>query len=252
MVATPGNLYGIRPSINLKPSVQIVDGTGTENNPYRLAGENDRNLSRTLLNTRYSGEYITFGTGENNLYRIVSHETNGLTKITSAEPLKNEGNFLTSVFESDVNYANTSIIGNFLNGDYLTTYVGNDYRNMIEENTTWYLGTVGDGESYKNAKYSNTIGSELTANTINSQVGLLRLGELMVGQFDEFKNNINYWILTIFNASNVRDVDYRGYGAHVLPSDESVGIRPAFNLKFNVIITGGTGTKQDPFEVALE
>ena len=156
MVATPGNLYGIRPSINLKPSVQIVDGTGTENNPYRLAGDNDRNLSRTLLNTRYSGEYITFGTGENNLYRIVSHETNGLTKITSAEPLKNEGNFLTSAFESDVNYANTSIIGNFLNGDYLTTYVGNDYRNMIEENTTWYLGTVGDGESYKNAKDSNT------------------------------------------------------------------------------------------------
>ena len=82
------NSYGIRPSINLKSSVKIISGDGTEDNPYRLKGDNDSNLSGTLLNTRYSGEYITFGTGENNLYRIVSHETEELTKITSEEPLE--------------------------------------------------------------------------------------------------------------------------------------------------------------------
>ena len=59
--------FGIRPSINLKPEIKIVDGNGTEENPYRLMGDNDTNLSGTKLNTRYSGEYISYGTGEKNL-----------------------------------------------------------------------------------------------------------------------------------------------------------------------------------------
>ena len=67
-------ISGIRPSINLKSHVKIVDGDGTIDNPYRLNGDNDTNLSGTLLNKRYSGEYIRFGNDENNLYRIVSHE----------------------------------------------------------------------------------------------------------------------------------------------------------------------------------
>ena len=90
---------GIRPSINLKPEIKIVSGDGTEENPYRLVGDNDTDLSGTLLEYRYSGEYIRFGTGENNLYRIVSHETDGLTKITSAEPLKENGTFKRCLLE---------------------------------------------------------------------------------------------------------------------------------------------------------
>ncbi len=63
--------YGARPSINLKSSVRIVDGDGTIDNPYRLNGDNDTDLSGTLLSSRYSGEYIKFGNEENNLYDSV-------------------------------------------------------------------------------------------------------------------------------------------------------------------------------------
>ena len=87
----PSSTYGVRPSINLKSSVRIVDGDGTIDNPYRLNGDNDTNLSGTVLSSRYSGEYIKFGNDENNLYRIVSHENGTGTKITSAEPLKEDG-----------------------------------------------------------------------------------------------------------------------------------------------------------------
>ncbi len=83
-----GGVVGLRPSINLRNDVKIVSGSGTEEDPYRLLGDNDEENNGTYLNTRYSGEYISFGTGENNLYRVVSHETRGLTKITNAEPLK--------------------------------------------------------------------------------------------------------------------------------------------------------------------
>src|SRR5699024_2497406 len=96
-------------------------------------GDNDNDLSGTLLNTRYSGEYITFGTGENTLYRIVSHETSDLTKVTSAEPLKSGGSFLTSAFGSNDTFSSNNTIGAFLNGNYLTNYAGSTYSDMIAD-----------------------------------------------------------------------------------------------------------------------
>ena len=90
---------GIRPVINLQSSVEIVSGTGTESDPYRLKGDNDTPTSGTKLATRYSGEYIRFGTGDNNLYQIVSHEVEGTTKIISATSLKEDGEYKEIAFD---------------------------------------------------------------------------------------------------------------------------------------------------------
>ena len=251
--------YGVRPSINLKSNVKIVSGDGTENNPYRLEGDNDSNLNGTLLNTRYSGEYIQFGIGENTLYRIVSHETSGLTKITSAEPLKSSGSFIESAFGDTVTYSSGNTIGTFLNGEYLTSYVGDSYSSMIESNTTWYLGTVGIRDSYRLAKYSSTTGNDLTTSTTTAQVGLLRSGELMAGQFERYtiKGGTSstgltayYWTLTPYNTYNVRNVHNAGNADCNIPS-YTYGTRPSMNLKSSVIITGGSGTKSDPFVLSL-
>ena len=246
------NGYGIRPSINLKPGIKIMSGDGTEENPFELMGDNDNNLEGVKLNTRYSGEYIRFGTGDNNLYRIVSHETNGLTKITSAEPLKENGTFKTLAFGNSINYSSTNIIGSFLNGEYLNSgnYLTSEQVNMIEDNTTWYLGTVGVGKSYKLAKYINNSMSKYTTNT-KATVGLLRLGELMSGQFDVSDNNQYYWTLTPYTSTNLRLVYSQGYAHSSYPPTAALGIKPSLNLKTNVIITSGDGTLQNPFEIEL-
>ena len=255
----PTIAYGIRPSLNLKSNIKIVDGNGTEEDPYRLEGDNDTNLSGTLLNTRYSGEYITFGTGGNNLYRIVSHENGIGTKITSAEPLKGSGNFITSTFGNTILFSNVNTIGTFLNGEYLTNYVSNEYNNMIEDSTTWYLGTVRYGTSYKLAKYVDTNMSSTTSTTTDAQVGLLRFGELMSGQFERYLEKggsfntgltISYWTLTPYSTSYVWYVDYYG-NANSYDSTIVNGIKPAFNLKSNVIITSGDGTRETPFQIEL-
>ena len=229
---TPANAYGVRPSINLKSSVRIADGDGTIDNPYRLNGDNDSNLSGTLLSSRYSGEYIRFGNDENNLYRIVSHETSGSTKITSAQPLKSSENFVTSVFDSNssVSYSSSNTIGAFLIGEYLTNYVDTTYSDMIEDSTTWYLGTVGSGTSYKLAKYTDTNMSSTTSSTIDAKVGLLRFGELMAGQFDRIENNTNYWTLTPYSASRVRYVYGDGGASYTRPTD-AYGVRPIYKSK---------------------
>ena len=247
------NSRGIRPSINLKADVKIVNGSGTEDDPYRLLGDNDTNLNGAKLNTRYSGEYIRFGTGENNLYQIVSHETTGLTKITSAGPLKSSGSFITSAFGSNVTFSSTNTVGSFLNNDYLSEdngYLTNEQVNMIEDNSTWYLGTVGDGDSYKLTKYTNGISNILTLSTTNAKVGLLRLGELMAGQFDRNGSNTTYWVLTPYSETYVRRIDYYGYINYNTPASV-YGVQPSMNLKSNVIITSGDGTKENPFNVVL-
>ena len=255
----PTSAHGVRPSINLKSNVKIVDGDGTVDNPYRLNGDNDTDLSGTLLSTRYSGEYIRFGNDENNLYRIVSHENGVGTKIVSAEPLKSSGNFVTSVFGSNITFSNSNTIGTFLNGDYLTSYVDSAYSNMIEDSTTWYLGTVGYGASYKLAKYADTNMSNLTSSQANAKVGLLRFGELMSGQFErygvkgEFSSTgltTTYWTLTPLSTYYVRCVTNIGNAIYSNPTFAN-GVRPSINLKSNVQITSGTGTKSDPFQIEL-
>ena len=251
---SPSSANGVRPSINLKSNVKIVSGDGTIDNPYRLNGDNDTDLSGTLLNTRYSGEYIRFGTGENNLYRIVSHEDGTGTKITSAEPLKNSEIFVTSAFGSrdDVFFSIDNTLGAFLNFDYLNTRNGYLTAEDIEmiTGTTWYLGTVVSGESYKLAKYTNATDNILTTNTVTDEVGLLRLGELMAGQFDIESNNTDYWTLTPSSSSNLYGVRKDNSVRLFYPIME-IGVRPSTNLKSNVIITGGEGTLQNPFTLAL-
>ena len=249
--AGPESSYGSRPSINLKSAVKIIDGDGTVDNPYRLQGDND-NPTGALLSTRYSGEYISFGTGENNLYRIVSHENGIGTKITSAIPLKDGGSYKRIKFGDNVTFSKDNTIGTFLNGDYLTngTYLTSDQVNMIEDNTTWYLGTVGRGTNYKLAKYQDATSSSLTTATTTAKVGLLRSGELMAGQFDKYGNSTSFWTMTPYSTSNVCEVSNNGYGSYnSLPSSDSS--RPSMNLKSNVVITGGDGTKNSPLQIKL-
>ena len=248
----PTTARGIRPAVNLKADISVEYGDGTEDNPYRLEGDNDTNLAGTLLNTRYSGEYIRFGTDENNLYRIVSHEKEGLTKVTSVEPLKDNGTFKTLEFGDTEKYSKSNIIGSFLNGEYLNSgeYLNNNQIKMIEESNVWYLGYVDTNRNYLQAKYDNGDIDSITTNTTNATVGLLRLGEMFCDQIDISDNNTTYWILTPYNNINVWYIDVFS-NAYTNKLNFESGIRPVVFLKENVIITSGDGTLNNPFEVEL-
>ena len=253
--------YGVRPVVNLKADIRIVSGDGTVDNPYRLEGDFDAALAGTLLNTRYSGEYITFGTGENSLYQIVSHETADLTKIVSAEPLKDNGVFKNVAFGSSIMFSSTSTMGAFLNGDYLTNYVGSNYINMIADNATWYLGTVVLGGNYRLSKYIDSSTNNLTSTVATAKVGLLRFGELLSGQFVRYSikggNTVTnltttYWLLTPYSSTTVRYLYNNAAASNGFTPTTAYGVRPTLNLKSNVVITGGDGTKENPFTLALQ
>ena len=73
----------------------------------------------------------------------------------------------------------------------------------------------------------------------------------MAGQFDRYGNNKKYWTLTPFSASYVRNVGTSDIANKNNPT-EAYGVRPSLNLKSNVVITSGDGTKQNPFELSID
>ena len=240
------NTFGIRPVINLKSNIKIVSVNGTKDSPYRLEGDNDKTLSGTLLSRRYSGEYISFGTGENNLYRIVSHEDGIGTKITSEFPLKENGTFKTITYGDSTIFSVNNNIGQYLNSQ---SYLSDNNQNMLVE-SNWYLGKFNDADNYKLAKYKSSDMTELNE-YVTAKIGLLRVGELMCGQFDTRYSNGNYWTITKEDNTNIRGISVTGYTRAYSFNDTDVAIKPAMNLKSNVVITGGDGTKSNPFTIAL-
>ena len=120
------------------------------------------------------------------------------------------------------------------------------------DNSTWYLGSVAVGGNYKLAKYTDATGSSITTNTTLAKVGLLRVGEFGTGQFNGYyRDTINNWTLTpVSESSKIRHIDKDGT-INNIDSTNSMGIKPAMNLKSNVVITSGDGTKNNPFEVRL-
>jgi hypothetical protein len=244
---SPTYAIGVRPSINLKSSVIISGGSGTETDPYTLSGDTSA-ATNDLLNTRKSGEYVTFDGGS---YRIVDVE-DSTTQLVSSEPLKVGGSFTTKAFDSSstttVLYTPTSStnIGYYLNNDWYNS-ISSTYQAMIVDGT-WYLGTVG----YANYSLSKctTAGINCTKNQTNvtAKVGLLRLGEELSGQFNTYSNNTSYWLLTPYSASYVRIVNSSGSANYYSPTN-AVGVRPSINLKSSVKITGGAGTKSNPYTI---
>ncbi len=248
------NARGVRPSVNLQSSIRITSGNGTSSDPYRL--ENDKQEifnGTTLLSTRYSGEYVIFN---NELYRIVTAENN-LTKIIAVDK---PSSLSSNYFHSDdtiTNFANASIKTD------LETYYQNDtvesYKSMIEPSQTWYLGTIGNGTSYKagicktiDAKTS-TRNCERIDTIATASIGLPRVGEMFTSQSTK-GTKADFWTLTPSSSTTIQNANSYGYLDSFFPSNKR-GVRPSMYLKSNVVISStntGDGTYEHPYDIELK
>ena len=244
---------GGRPSINLKSGIQLSGGSGTKADPYTILGDKEEvTIGTTLLNTRSSGEYVKFN---NELYRIVSIENN-ITKINKNDYVRDtSNNVLTKQFSTSVTY------GGGTSDDYWDYYLNNtwynsldpSYQNMIVE-STYYIGT--SGYNYKKAicaTASNTVTTkdcEKTTSTWTGLVGLPGYGEMFASQQGSgYSTSSDMWLMNSYDTSYVWLVFDNGCGNNYIASPTGGG-RPSINLKSNIKITGGNGTKDNPFEIS--
>lgn len=71
----------------------------------------------------------------------------------------------------------------------------------------------------------------------------------MSGQFTESNKRKDYFTLTP-HSQWMKYIYIDSDANELLPTSAS-GIKPALNLKSNIIITSGDGTLQNPFEIEL-
>ena len=251
----PTNTCGGRPSINLKSGIQLSGGSGTKNDPYTILGDKEEvTTGTTLLNTRSSGEYVKFN---NELYRIVGIK-NEIIKINKNDYVRDtSNNVLKKKFSTSITY------GGGTTDDYWDYYLNNtwynaldpSYQNMIVE-STYYIGTNTGSTGYKAsicATASNTVATkdcEKTTSTWIGLVGLPRYGEMFASQQESgYSSSSAMWLMNPYSTSYVWNVYNDGSGNSYSPSNSSGG-RPSINLKSNIKITGGNGTKDNPFEIS--
>ena len=251
--------YGVRPSVNLKSTIQIDSGSGTQSDPYILKGDTQETIAgTTLLSTRYSGEYVTFN---NELYRIVGVE-NGLTKITAVDKPSSLTNNKFHSATGVTSFANASI-----KTDLETYYQGlkasNETAfNMIQPNTTWYLGGVGSGDSFGNYHYKASICASIDASvSMNSctskatsttaSIALPRVGEMFTSQITRGTKD-SFWTLTPLSA--LYYVRYVQHNGDLVGYDSiyAYGARPSMYLKSTIKIASGNtgnGTYEYPYQI---
>ena len=254
----PSYAHTARPSINLKSNIQLSGGSGTKDDPYTISGDKEQpTINTTLLNKRTIGEYVVFDedgdTSTKELYRIVGIE-DGKTKLNRNDYVKSGTTILTKKFSTNITY------GSGTSDDYWDYYLNNTWYNSLAnkdmlESSSYYIKQVSDGTSYKNSLCNtyNTIETTKSCTKTTSMwtglVGLPRYGEMFASQQGNgYNSSSDMWLITPKGSSLVWDVRSSGYLNH---NDLSYArtARPSINLKSNIVITGGSGTKSDPFTI---
>ena len=257
----PSNEDAARPSINLKSNIQLSGGSGTKDDPYTISGDKKQpTINTTLLNKRTIGEYVVFDedadTSTKELYRIVGIE-DGKTKLNKNDYIKSGTTTLTKKFSTNTTY------GSGTSDDYWDYYLNNTWYNSLAnkdmlESSSYYIKRVSYGTSYKNSLCNTNNTTETTKDCVKTTsvwnlgyVGLPRSGEMFASQQGNGSNSSSdMWLITPYDPSYVWFVNSQGHLNYTTPSYAAA--RPSINLKSNIVITGGSGTKSDPFTIALK
>ena len=256
----PSNPFSVRPSINLKSNIQLSGGSGTKDAPYTILGDKEQpTINTTLLNTRTVGEYVIFDedgdTSTKEIYRIVSIE-DGKVKLNKNDYIKNGTTSLKKKFSTSITY------GNGTSDDYWDYYLNNTWYNSLAsinmlDKGTYYVKSI-SSNFYKDSLCNTDSTPESlktcakTTSIWNGFVGLPRYGEMFASQQGNgYNNSSDIYLITPYFSSYVLRVNYYSSTNNYYPSAAYVA-RPSIFLKSNVVITGGTGTKSDPFTIALK
>ena len=249
---------GIRVVLNVDSSTIVDSGNGILNgSPYILKGNKSINTPTLLKEQATSGEYVKFA---NKTYRVVSIDVNGNTKLILdgyyQEPV---GTNYAIAYGTDNTFTLSSGVGQKLNGDvfnYLVSSSDTVNRNKLVTNYTWYQNNFGLGNSY-----TVSLNESTPTRSIQSNVGLIRIGEMLSGQsysiltkngtvISKYNNSFSYWLMTSGDVLSKTWFANDAGNAYIDRTTRSfAGIRPVIVVKSTINITGGTGTPLSPYEI---
>ena len=170
------------------------------------------------------------------LWRIVSINGDDTIKLVT------QGNMTSIAWDinDSTNYS-TSQVRKWLNNEFLPTLANAD---TLLANSTWDYTTYGTASSTK---------AEPTAYVENEKVGLLTIYDFYkvgTGLSSFLNNNYIWWTMSPrTDGLNVWLVSSTGSSSSNNTPTSSYGVRPSVNLKSDIQIMGGAGTKSNPYVI---
>ena len=230
-------LFNVRPTITLKKNTKVLSGDGSSGNPYILV-ENKTARKNSDLNERQIGEYITY---KGYTYRISNLNDNGTTEVIMTGVIKNGDNELNIGYNNGsgkkvYNSKQEGNIGYQVIND-LTKYISTDLFEKTKVEVPIYSGRV-TYQGKKNIKEYNDIISIPSTFDIFSAKGLS-------------SSNSGYWLIDSSNEENIKTMVYPiGTVSYTTVTDDTkAAVKVKATFKKDVIITDGSGTLSDPYEV---
>ena len=214
------DILGIRPTITLSPTTQIVSGTGSEKDPYKI--EKD---------TSYFGSYVKL---DKDMWRVYDFDDTTV-KLVLVDNIKDDTGSLTYPYSTTTYRHNDTIKGSlayYLNHTYLS---GLSYKNIILDGY-YYNGYYGEDNSFDL--------KELYEGKIDTKVGVINLGDVIFN----YQSNGYFTSTGIEKGSN---------SVYVLQSDGTVLVKKV-NASANVVpcitiktsnLSKGSGSSDDPYRM---
>ena len=199
-----------------------------------------------------------------NLYRIIGVFGDQVKLIKSTS----YGNYAWD--SNNINNWQTSPLKNTLNSTYLNSL--GEWSNLIEANTTWYLGGASTNQATPKQFYGYERGTTVYSGRPTSDVGAIGL---MYPSDYGYAASPDYWATTLSSYNSATSANWLYLGSDewtITPrsSDSSFvfyvynygsllsyianygnAVRPVFYLKSNVALVDGVGSSGDPYRVAI-
>ncbi len=227
--------YGVRPMLTLMKNSLIIDGDGSEDNPYVLS-DNKKAKPGDYVHDRYSGEYIDIG---GDLFRIIESLKDGTTKVINTDVVTNSSEEITYIVDTN----RSNYIYNVKEKNNVGYFINNKVSESID--THYFVNHKIQVPIYKDRFL---YGKEVETKEYNAILSAPNMYDLFSAQS---KQNGSYWYLNSSkNSKRIAAVYNIGVPINEkIGSGFELGIRVVGYIKENATIVSGKGTIQEPYKI---
>ena len=217
----------IKPVITFSSGDELISGTGKKTDPYIIEKHDIETLSDV-----YVGNIIKIN---DNKYKVVEIQDSSVRVVSTDILMEDEENDLKIAFGGSNNvYSIKNTVGKYLNNTFLNSL---ELKDSVV-NSNWYVNVL----SLANLDYVS-----LRSSKVSAKVGMLTMGDMFV---NESENVLT--ILRGMEATNIINVINENGNFFGDTITSKYNVKPAFNIKGDLKITGGNGTMESPYELGVK
>jgi len=226
--------FGVRPVITIKGDIKLKSGEGTSEDPYVFESY-DKAKAGESLNSRYTGEYITYS---GYMWRIIEANDDGTTKVIFADTIYGNSSKLEISYSNtdDIKIYNPSQKGNvgYIINNNMTEYINTNY--FVSKNIE--VPIYEKYASYSGKKTTKKYKVKLSAPSIYD---LFTISDY----------NSSYWAKESSKTDDIKYVVSDNGTVYYNPiSDEfEAGVKVVGYLNKDCTIKSGKGTIDNPYVI---